>query len=244
MMAWRGLAALACCVLLAGCSAPQTLTSSAMGDTSNSERHQERVALRVQLATAYWERGQYAVAQEEAQRALRLAPGDIDAQQVLALSQWSQGDRASAEQTFAQAIQAAPDHAELQRNWAWFQCSGDQWASGALKLKALSQAVASPRSALMHAQCLAPNDVWGSAQAFHSARQRWPNDEVVARIWAEQQWRERELARLIDQIAPLNLGPFASKRTQQLEAMAKQAFASVSIAPDDFRTWSEERTDE
>ena len=45
----------------------------------------ERAALRLQLASAYYEQGQFGVALDEAEQALTLAPGDAQAYGMRAL---------------------------------------------------------------------------------------------------------------------------------------------------------------
>ena len=216
-------------VCLAGCSAASLGSDRSLDNRTPEGQAQadERVNLRLQLASAYWQRGQFSVAMAEAQQALNIDPGNVDALQIVALSHWSLGDRSRAGEVFHRALEIAPKQSALQRNVAWFQCAGPHWSDGAQMLEQVQQLEDTPRLSIMRAQCVAPHDVVASAEAFQLARQRWPDDEVVARIWAEHQWRAGDHHRLIEQLTALNQGRFASERTQALQASAQQALESL-----------------
>ena len=211
-------------VCLAGCSAASLGSDRSLDNRTAEGQAQtdERVNLRLQLASAYWQRGQFSVAMAEAQQALSVEPTNADALQIIALSHWSLGDRPQAMQAFQKAVEMAPRDTGLKRNLAWFQCSGTDWAAGVAMLEEIQEVDNTPQTAVLSAQCLAQHDVVASATAFRWARQRWPENEVVARMWAEHQWREGDFTRLVDQLTALNQSRFASGRTQELQALAQQ----------------------
>lgn len=215
---------ISCALFLVGCAAP-THGGGRLDTKDSTRRHeqaQDRVNLRLQLAAAYWQRGQFAVAMAEAQQALSVEPTNADALQIIALSHWSLGDRPQAMQAFQKAVEMAPRDTGLKRNLAWFQCSGTDWAAGVAMLEEIQEVDNTPQTAVLSAQCLAQHDVVASATAFRWARQRWPENEVVARMSAEHQWREGDFTRLVGQLTALNQSRFASGRTQELQALAQQ----------------------
>lgn len=106
----------AACAVLAAC---QTYPSV-------SESQAKRVDLRLQLASAYLDRGQPEVALTEAQRALEVDPGNAQAHNVLAMALLALQRFDPALQAMRQATALAPNDLSLQHNLAWLQCAAGQ----------------------------------------------------------------------------------------------------------------------
>lgn len=91
-----------------------------------SESQAKRVDLRLQLASAYLERGQPDVALTEAQRALEVDPGNAQVHNVLAMTLLALQRLEPALQAMLQATKLAPADLSLQHNLAWLQCAAGQ----------------------------------------------------------------------------------------------------------------------
>lgn len=111
---------LVCAALLAaGCST----TPSPMSADAN-QRHQ----LRLTLASAYFEQGQYEVALEEVQQALLANPNSVDALNLRGLALNRLNQLPGALQSFEQALARQPFDANTLHNRAWLRCEQAQYA--------------------------------------------------------------------------------------------------------------------
>lgn len=81
-----------------------------------------RVALRLQLASRYYEQGNYPVALDELARALQTDPDNAAAVGLRALVHMEMGDKAQAEADFARALKLDPNNPDLHNNYGWFLC--------------------------------------------------------------------------------------------------------------------------
>lgn len=81
-----------------------------------------RVALRLQLASRYYEQGNYNVALEEIKRTLQIEPDNAAAYGLRALIQLELGDKAQADADFNRALKLEPTNPELNNNYGWFLC--------------------------------------------------------------------------------------------------------------------------
>lgn len=105
-------AGLLACVLLSACQSYAPL----------SEAQAKRVDLRLQLASAYLERGQPDVALTEAKLAIELDPNNAQAHNVLAMALMGLQRNDAAQLAMHKATQLAPQDLSLQHNLAWLQC--------------------------------------------------------------------------------------------------------------------------
>ncbi len=87
---------------------------------------QRRAAIRLQLASSYYQQRQFRFALEEVQRALQADPNLADAYGLLGLIYMELDDRREAEANFARALRLDPDNAELLNNYGWFLCRTDR----------------------------------------------------------------------------------------------------------------------
>ncbi len=114
---------------------------------------QARVDSRLALAQAYYADGKYAIALQEVERALQLAPRNADALGLRGLAQWQLGEPEQALESLRRALRAAPGSPELQNNMGWMMCESGKAREGLAYLdSALSQSrYASPANAAMNA---------------------------------------------------------------------------------------------
>lgn len=128
--------------LLAGCASTV--------DKEQSASTQQRAALRLQLASAYYMQDQFAVALEEAEQAVQLAPGDAQARGMRALIRAALHQPAAAEKDFLYALRLAPHNPELSNNYGQFLCQTGRAAQSFAYFDAALQdaAYATPELAL------------------------------------------------------------------------------------------------
>ena len=81
-----------------------------------------RVAIRLQLASTYYQQRNYNVALEEVARVLQIEPDNAAAHGLRGLIHLELDDRVRAEASFARAIKLDPDNADLNNNYGWFLC--------------------------------------------------------------------------------------------------------------------------
>jgi len=113
---WRPIFIVLLCLFAAACQTTRPVTSA----------DAERVDLRLQLATAYLERGQPNVALTEAKRALEVDPSSARAFNIKALALMALQRVDAAKQAMQAAVALAPTDLSYQHNVAWLQCiSGD-----------------------------------------------------------------------------------------------------------------------
>lgn len=124
------LAALAL-VLLAGCSTTTTQTTSvpttdmpraANAQTDPAADTARRARVRIDLAMAYFGRGQMDVALEEVKRALVIDPNLVVAHSLRGLIHANLGEPGPAEESFRRALALAPRDLDTMQNYSWFLC--------------------------------------------------------------------------------------------------------------------------
>lgn len=123
--------ALALALVVAGCAqtpVPPTSPAAATppardvrpgADAGDPER---RAQLRLELAGAYFARGQSATALEEVRQALVARPDLPQAFGLRGLILASLGENAQADESFRRALQLNPRDADTLHNYGWFQC--------------------------------------------------------------------------------------------------------------------------
>jgi type IV pilus assembly protein PilF len=128
LVGWSFLTVVAFGTLLAtGCTTTtevngQPVANQGTAGVQSEADARKRASIRLQLAANYYQKGQFSVALEEAQRALQVDPGYADAYGLLGLLHMDLGKQAEAESNFQRALQLDGDNPEILNNYGWFLC--------------------------------------------------------------------------------------------------------------------------
>ena len=98
------------------CASHHTRTES---DQNDSDR---RVAVRMELASGYFSRGQYATALDEIKQALQIRPDLREALNLRSLVYAAMGENEIAEEGFRRALSLDARDADTAHNYGWFLC--------------------------------------------------------------------------------------------------------------------------
>lgn len=116
-IAFAALAAL----LLAGCVSQTTVETRSVTDTTLADARR-RAELRTQLASEYYQRGNFVVALEETRQAEKSDSSYYQAYNVRALVYMELREDALARQAFEKALSLAPNDPDVMNNFGWFLC--------------------------------------------------------------------------------------------------------------------------
>jgi len=142
---WPLAAVLAAALLLAlgGCASPgggaagEGALPRTAADMTDAER---RARVRLELATAYFARGQAQTALEELRLVMAAQPDLPEAFNLRGLVLASMGELRAAEDSFRRALELAPRDGDTMHNWAWVMCQHRRHAEAdALFARALEQ---------------------------------------------------------------------------------------------------------
>lgn len=133
-------------VLCACSSLPYQATSDTRLDgfvTREPDATRQRALRRLQLASLYFEQGQYEVAKQEVRAAIDIDDSYAPAYNLLGLIHQQQRAPQWAQQSFERAMKSAQSPQEwgaVQHNHGWFLCEQGQYAQGQAQLqRALAQ---------------------------------------------------------------------------------------------------------
>lgn len=163
----RGLLALSAALLLPGCASTGGGNPGEPKTESDRTDLDRRAAVRIELASGYFTRGQYDTALDEIKQALALKPDLREAINLRNLVYAGMGETAMAEEGFKRALNAAPADGDALHNYAWFLCQQGRWASARTLFE---QALALPnyrgtgRTLLARGVCEARNGEWPAAE--------------------------------------------------------------------------------
>ncbi|MDP1534297.1 MAG: tetratricopeptide repeat protein, partial [Rubrivivax sp.] len=126
---------------LAGCAGMSTADGERQIRTASDMTDAERRAnVRLELAAAYFGRGQATTALDELKLALAAQPDLPPAFNLRGLVYASLGEPKLAEESFQRALQLAPRDADSMQNYGWFLCQQQRFAEAdALFQRALAQ---------------------------------------------------------------------------------------------------------
>lgn len=165
-MALRGCAVLLA-LLVAACATPPGSDEREVRTESDQSSAERRARVRLELASAYFSRGQPNVALDEIKAALAAMPDLHEAFNLRALVYAGMGETVLAEQSFQRALQLSPRDGDTLHNHAWFLCQqrrfdvADNQFAAAL---AAPQYTEQPRTLLARGVCLARNGRWADAE--------------------------------------------------------------------------------
>ena len=133
-LAGLGLASLV--VVLQGCAAPAAKPPQDVQTASDQTDADRRARVRMELAGAYFGRGQNSTALDEVKQALVAKPDLADAYNLRGLIYASMGEVALAEDSFRHALQLAPRDADTMHNYGWFLCQQRRYADAETQFNA------------------------------------------------------------------------------------------------------------
>ena len=117
-------------LMLAACASPSPAPEasrevrSAPLEPADVER---RARVRLELASAYFARGQTATALDEIKLALTARPDMPEALNLRGLILAAMGDKPGAESSFQRALQVKPGDTDTAHNYGWFLCQQARW---------------------------------------------------------------------------------------------------------------------
>lgn len=207
----RGLLALSAALLLPGCASTGSSGPTAPKTESDRTDADRRAAVRIELASGYFTRGQYDTALDEIKQALVLKPDLREAINLRNLVYAAMGEAAMADEGFKRALNAAPTDGDAMHNYAWFLCQQGRWApSRAL----FEQALALPnyrgtgRTLLARGVCEARNGEWPAAErSLSKAFELDPANPAVALNLAEVLYRQQQYERARFYVRRINAQP-------------------------------------
>ena len=195
----KGFVALSVALLLPGCASTGSGSSSEPKTEMDRTDLDRRAAVRIELATGYFTRGQYNTALDEIKQALALKPELREAINLRNLVYAAMGETAMAEEGFKRAISASPTDGDAMHNYAWFLCQQGRW----LPSRSLfEQALALPsyrgtsRTLLARGVCEARNGEWPAAErSLSKAFEQDPANPAVALNLAEVLYHQQQYDR-------------------------------------------------
>lgn len=116
-------AALALAALVAACASPTGSSDRDLPTLSDQSEAERLARVRLELAGAYFGRGQNAVALDEVKLALSARPDMPEGLNLRGLIYAAMGEARLAEESFRRAQQLAPRDADVLHNYAWFLCN-------------------------------------------------------------------------------------------------------------------------
>jgi type IV pilus assembly protein PilF len=126
MRPWIPMAAAVLSLLAAACTTTGAVDegqpSAAPAPAPVDADARKRADIRLQLAASYYQKAQFNIAIEEAQRALQADPNYAQAYGLLGLIYMDLGDRREADANFARALKLDPASPELNNNYGWYLC--------------------------------------------------------------------------------------------------------------------------
>jgi len=129
---------LSACALAPGAGAEQQALT--VGTTEPTEA-QRLATIRLELAAAFLENGQPAVALQEVNRAVQADPNLVAAHNLRGLVLLQLNEPALAEQSLLQALRLAPRDGDSWHNLAWLQCQQERYAQA---MQSFAQALQAP----------------------------------------------------------------------------------------------------
>lgn len=200
---------------LAGCAVPPPAngpgeTRDRVTDSDESESS-KRARVRLELASAYFGRGQYTTALDEVKQAVSLNPNLGEGYNLRGLIYAALGDDTLAQESFRRALQINPNDSDSLHNYGWYQCQQKRYGEAQAMFKqalAVPQYLAAPRTLMTSGVCHARAGEWPEAElALTKAYERDPANPATAVNLAEVLLRRGEAERARFYIRRVNSTP-------------------------------------
>ncbi len=187
--------------LLAGCAVPPSpVTDSRERVTAFDESDtRKRARVRLELASAYFSRGQVTTALDEVKQSLAAEPNFGEAYNLRGLIYASMGEEALAQESFTRALQINPNDGDSMHNYGWYLCQRQRYDEAEtlfVRAMALPQYMSASRTLLISGVCQARAGKWEQAETtLTKAYERDPANPAVAVNLAEVLLRRGEAER-------------------------------------------------
>ena len=196
-----------------------------------------RSRVRMDLAAAYFGRGQLTTALDEVKLAINADPTNAAAFNLRGLVYASLGDDALAEDSFRRALQLAPRDADVMQNFGWYLCQKRRYAeSDEMFRQALDvpQYRESPRTLLTRGICQARAGQWQQAEeSLMRSYELDPANPATSVNLTEVLYRRGEYERARFHIRRLNGNPdLANAETLWLAARIEKRLGNVQGVQD------------
>jgi type IV pilus assembly protein PilF len=194
-----------------GVSADQPAPVRTASDQTDVER---RARVRLELATAYFSRGQLKTALDETKLAMLVKPDMAEAFNLRALIYAAMGEEQLAEDSFARALQLSPRDGPTLHNQAWFLCQRGQFDAAQARfdtLLAMPQYRDQARSLLARGVCYGRDGKFAEAEAaLMRAYELEPSNPSTGLNLAEVLFRRQAYERASFYIGRINATPDAT----------------------------------
>lgn len=226
---WSACLAMIGLSLLAGCAVPPSSSAAAgardsvvngpVTTTGTKDRVTQsdeteasrRAQVRLELAGAYFGRGQMTTALDEVKKSIAADPNVSAAFNLRGLIYGSLGDHRLAEESFRRALQINPNDADSMQNFGWYLCQQSRFSeANALFLQALAvpQYQDSPRTLLTQGICQARSGKNDEAErTLVRAYALEPGNPAIAVNLSEVLYRRGDLERARFYIRRVNTVP-------------------------------------
>ncbi|HET7794897.1 MAG TPA: type IV pilus biogenesis/stability protein PilW [Rhizobacter sp.] len=187
--------------LIAGCAVPSAPVGESKDRVTDSDETEtsKRARTRMELATAYFSRGQLTTALDEVKLALVADPNLGEAYNLRGLIYAGLGDDKLAQESFSRALQINPRDGDTLHNYGWYMCQQKRYAEAEAMYQqalALPQYFGTSRTLLASGVCQARAGKWAEAEVTLSkAYERDPSNPAIATNLSEVLLRRGDLER-------------------------------------------------
>jgi type IV pilus assembly protein PilF len=210
--------------LLAGCAAPPGGGDREIRTDSDQTNAEKRARVRLELAAAYFARGQANTALDEIKLALAAKPDLPEAFNLRGLVYAGLGESQLAEQSFQRALQLNPRDGDTLHNFGWYLCqqrrfdAADQQFTAAM---AAPQYTEGPRTLLARGLCQARAGRWQEAErSLGRSFELDPSNPAAAFAYSEVLYRRGDYERARFYVRRLN-GQVEQSNAQSLWLAAR-----------------------
>lgn len=230
-----GLISLSLAAVVAGCAAPQQ--PEQLRTASDMTALDRRAKLHMELAAAYFGRGQSTVALDEVKKALAVLPDLPEAYSLRGLIYASLGQPQLADDSFQRSLRLNPRDADAMHNYGWFLCQERRFVEAEAQFDA---AIAVPqyrdaaRSTLAKGLCQARDGRYEMAEAtLLRAYEMAPTNPATAFNLGEVLYRLGQYERARFYLRRVNAQPAtANAQTLWLAARVEQKLGNANGARD------------
>ena len=178
-------------VLMTGCALPPPANGDTKDRMTESDQTDasKRANVRMELASAYFSRGQLTTALDEVKQALAVNPNLGEAYNLRGLIYAGLNDDLMAQESFRRALQINPSDGDSMHNYGWYLCQQKRYDEAEALFTsavALPQYLGTSRTMLTSGICQARSGKWAEAEnTLSKAYERDPANPATAVNLAE-----------------------------------------------------------